>query len=33
MKAAVLRTARDILIKDVPEPVVEADGVVIKVKA
>ena len=33
MNAAVLRNARDIVIKDVPEPVVEPDGVIIKVKA
>jgi len=33
MKAAILRGARDIIIRDVPEPRVETDGVIIKVKA
>lgn len=33
MKAAVFHSARDITIEDVPEPRVEPDGVVIKVKA
>jgi len=32
MKAAVFHKARDITIEDVPEPRVEPDGVVIKVK-
>lgn len=33
MKAAVLHDARDVIIEDLPEPVVEPDGVIIKVKA